>query len=74
MSLKTRKWISGIVATVCTVLYAALFATPHVMDEGGVVEGSGMGRAIEVLFVGAVIYGLSLFALTRVLGASKGEG
>ena len=75
MSERMRKWTCGTVAAIAAVLYAAVFSTPYEVAPNGTIEGQGMGRAIEMLVVGAVIYAALFFSWSRMAksGGEAGE-
>lgn len=74
MSGRARKWISGAVAAIAAVLYAAVFSTPYEVAPDGTVEGQGMGRAIEMLVVGAAIYAVLFFSWSRIAKLNREAG
>ena len=75
MSERLRKWISGTVAGIAAVIYAALFSAPYEVSADGTVASQGMGRAIEMLVVGAAVYAALFFgwALLVKSGGEAGE-
>lgn len=72
MNIRVRKAISGIIAALAAVIYAALLSPAYEVAPNGTIESGGIGRAIEMLVVGAVIYGLVWF-LTGWLAGHDGK-
>ena len=75
MSVNRRKFLFGLIAAVAAVFYAAFLSAPYEVAPNGTVEGQGIGFAIELLIVWALVYGALWFGLGRVLndkGADQG--
>jgi len=73
MSLRAIKWVAGVLGAIGAVIYAAFLSAPYdVLPDGTVAGGGGMGRAIEMLAVGAVIYWIVRLVLQRRASTTDG--
>lgn len=66
MNLTARKTISGLCAGAAAIAYAALFSAPYEVAPNGTIESGGIGRAVEMLFIGALVYAIFFFGLARL--------
>ena len=73
MSLRAIKWVAGVLGAIGAVIYAAFLSAPYdILPDGTVAGGGGMGRAIEMLVIGAVIYWIVRLVLQRYAGPAEG--
>lgn len=71
MTPKSQKRLSGTIACVCAVLFAALLSGPPEVAPNGTIPSNGIGGALEMLFVGTVFYMVSMLILSRICGQTE---
>lgn len=71
MNQNNQKRLSGIIAIACAILFAAVFTGSPEIALNGTVESNGIGRALQLIFVGAVLYAASMFILSRIFNQTE---